>query len=56
MKAEFVTIKGSARLAGMLVLALVVAGCAAPLKEEVGECEPGVAGISHAATVTPPGC
>ena len=38
-----------------LTLALFLAGCA-PVEETIGQCEPGVEGISAAATVTPPGC
>lgn len=41
--------------AALLALALIVAGCA-PVEEEVGQCEPGVEGLSRMSDVTPPGC
>ena len=45
------------QIAITLGLALSLMGCTTQLEEEIGQCEPGVAEISHhATTVTPPAC
>lgn len=38
------------QIAILLVGVLALAACAAPIVEEVGQCEPGLAGISAEAT------
>ena len=37
------------------VVAIGLSACT-PMEEEIGQCEPGVGGISRMGDVTPPGC
>jgi len=48
--------KGAARLMGVLAVVAVLAGCAEQIEEEIGECEPGVEGISQIGDITPASC
>lgn len=38
------------------LLAVMLMAACAQVEKDVGQCEPGVADLSAAATVTPPGC
>lgn len=40
----------------LLALGLLLGGCADPLEEKIGECEPGVSELSRADSAMPPGC